>query len=57
MGEYIDYTHDELSTEVLRVISSDVREIGKNRLRELLDEIKSRVMVLPVGERSEFTAV
>ena len=53
MSDYIDYTHDELADEVLRVISADVREIGKVRLRELLEEIKSRALMVPMRERAE----
>ena len=45
MSEYIDYTNQELADEVMRVISSESREIGKRTLRELLEEIKNRALV------------
>ena len=43
--EYIDYSNEDLSDEVLRILSSEEREIGKRNLKELLEEIKTRVMM------------
>lgn len=55
MYSYDDWSDSEIAEEISRALNSECREVGKTTLRELLQQIKQRIMdkPLPVADPSD----